>query len=70
VSSSIFVWGSLPHLPLHCYNKESLVSIGNTLGKYIDKLDPKGGMFSCVDICIYINLKKGLPEAITLSLDN
>ena len=30
------VWVRLPHLPLHCWSSNSLESIGNILGEYID----------------------------------
>jgi hypothetical protein len=31
----------LPNLPIHCWNSTSLQAIGNGLGHYIDKADPK-----------------------------
>ena len=59
----------LPHLPLHCWNDEDFREIGNTLGKYVDKLDPKAPMFSCARICVEVDLEKGLPKAVNLSID-
>ena len=67
--SSIPVWVKLPHLPLHCWNDEYLKAIGNTLKKYIDKSEPKPPMFSCARICVEVDLEKGLPEAINLSMN-
>ena len=61
------VWVRLPHLPLHCWNPKSLESIGNTLGKYIDKADRKE-QYSCAIICVEFYLEVGLPEAIQLKV--
>lgn len=44
-------------------------AIGNSLGNYIDKSDPKW-MFACVFIHIEVNLEKGLPKEKSISLDN
>jgi hypothetical protein len=33
VPLAIPVWVHLPHLPIHCWNPNSLYSVGNTLGK-------------------------------------
>ena len=63
------VWVKLPHLPLHCWNDEDFRAIGNTLGKYIDKSKPKAPMFSCARICVKVDIEKGLPESINLSID-
>jgi len=62
------VWVRLPHLPLHLWGIESLEDIGNKLGRYLDKADPKGDQYTCARICVEVNLEKGLPEAIKLSL--
>ena len=59
--SSIPFWFKLPHLSLQCWNDEGLKTIGNSLGKYIDKSDPKPPMFSCSRICVEVHLDKGLP---------
>jgi hypothetical protein len=67
VPSVVPVWVRLPHLPLHCWNPKSLESIGNTLGKYIDKADRKE-QYSCARICIEVDLEVGLPEAIQLKV--
>jgi hypothetical protein len=64
------VWGRLPHLPLHLWGTRSLEDIGNKLGLFLDRAEPKGDQFTCARICVEVNLKKGLPEAIKLSLGN
>ena len=61
------VWVRLPNLPAHCWNSESLEKIGNGLGRYIDKADPKG-QYSCARICVEVDLEAGIPEAIKISV--
>ena len=39
------------------------------MGKYVDKYEPKPPMFSCARICIEVDLEKGLPKSIILSID-
>ena len=63
------VWVHLPYIPLHCWNDEALQAIGNTLGKYIDKVEPKGPLFSCARICVKVDLDKGLLEEVNLFMD-
>ena len=41
VPFAVPVWVRLPFLPLHCWNTESLVKIGNKLDKYIDQAERK-----------------------------
>jgi hypothetical protein len=67
VPSVVLVWVCLPHLPLHCWNPKSLEAIGNTLGKYINKDDRKE-QYSCVRICVEVDLEVGLPKAIQLKV--
>ena len=67
VLSAVPVWVRLPHLPLHCWNFDSLEAIGSTLGKYIDKADRKD-QFSYARICVEVDLEIGLPEAINLTV--
>jgi len=67
---SIPVWVWLSHLPIHCWNDKTLKCIGDTLRKYIDKTTPKEGIFSCAKICVEVDLEKGLPKVILLTLDN
>lgn len=68
---SIFpVWVKLPHIPLHCWDEYTLRNVGNALGKYIDRATIKDSMYACDRICIEVDLEKGIPEAIQLSVDN
>ena len=69
IPKAVLVWAKLPRIPLHYWNDEDFCSIGNTLGKYINKLEPKAPMFSCARICVEVYLEKGLPNAINLSID-
>jgi len=40
------------------------------LGTDIDKVKPRDGIFTCVQICVEVSLEKGIPEEIQLSLDD
>jgi hypothetical protein len=70
IPSAVPVWVRLPHLPFHCWGDEVLKSIGDTLGKYIDREEPRSSLYSCARICVEVDLEKGLPEAIKLKLDD
>lgn len=61
------VWVRLPHLPLHCWSQNSLQSIRNALGRYIDQA-PRKDQYSCAQIYVEVNLEIGLPKAIKLSV--
>ena len=65
VSSDVPIWVRLPHLPLHCWNLESLEIIGNNLGKFIDR-DERKYQYACTRICVEVDLEIGLPKAIQL----
>eukprot|EP00253_Pinus_taeda_P005679 PITA_05679 len=65
VPTAVPVWVRLPHLPLHCWSQNSLQSIGNALGRYIDQA-PRNDQYSCARICVEVDLEVGLPEAIKL----
>jgi len=67
---AVHVWVRLSFLPLHCWNDETLRNIGNSLGKYIDRVEPREGLQACARICVEVDLEKGLSEAIQLTLDN
>ena len=67
VPSAVPIWVRLPHLPLHCWNSESLEAIGNKLEKYIDREERKD-KYSCARICVEVDLEIGLPEAIKLNV--
>ena len=69
VPSVLPVWVRLPHLPLHCWNPGSLEEIGNTLGKYIDRIERRD-QFTCVRICVEVELDVGLIESINLSVED
>ena len=60
VPSAVPVWVRLPHLPLHYWNSDSLVAIGNKLGNYIDKAE-QTDQYSCARICVEVDLEIGLP---------
>jgi len=44
--------------------------MGNSLGQYIDGAKPKENIFSCVRICIELDMEKGIPEVVLITLDN
>ena len=67
VPKEVPVWVRLPNLPIHCWNTEVLEKIGNGLGRYIDKADPKG-QYTCARFCVEVDLEESLPEAIKLSI--
>jgi hypothetical protein len=70
IPSAVPVWVCLPFLPLHCWNDETLRSIGNTLGRFIDHVEPREGLLrACAWICGGRS-RKGFLEAIQLTLDN
>ena len=51
VPSVVPVWVMLPHLPLHCWNLESLEAIGNTLGKYIERAERREKIYLYSNLC-------------------
>jgi hypothetical protein len=67
IPKDVPVWVRLPNLPIHCWNPASLQAIGNGLGHYIDKADPKD-QYSCARICVEVDLEVGLPEAVNLKV--
>lgn len=69
VPSDVPVWVRLPYIPLHCWGDESIKTIGNTVGSYIDRCEPKDNMHACARICVEVDLRKGLPEAIKIKVD-
>jgi len=64
VPNVVPVWVTLPHLPLHCWEDKLVKAIGNVVGKYIDRCEPKKYMHACAMIYVEVDLGKGLPEAI------
>jgi len=69
VPNAVPVWVRLPHLPLHCWGDDLVKAIGNVVGKYIDRCEPKDNMHACARICVEFDLGKGLPEAIRIKFD-
>lgn len=67
IPNEVPVWVHLPNLLVHFWNFQSLEKIGNALGHFIDKVEPKG-QYSCVRICVEVDLEAGLPEAIKLTI--
>jgi len=67
--NAFFLWVFLPYLPLHYWNDETIQNIGNTLGKYIDRVEPKDGLQACTWICAEVDLEKGIPKPINITLD-
>ena len=67
VPKAVSVWVHLPNLSIHCWTPSSLQTIGNGLGKYIDKANPKD-QYSCAKIRVEVDLEVGLPEAIKLTV--
>jgi hypothetical protein len=67
IPKDVPVWVRLPNLPIHCWNSPSLQEIGNGLGHYIDKADPKD-QYSCARICVEVDLEVGLSEVVKLKV--
>jgi hypothetical protein len=67
VPKDVPVWVRLPNLSIHCWNPTSLQAIGNGLGRYIDRAEPRD-QYSCARICVEVDLEVGLPEAIKLKV--
>lgn len=68
VPKAVPVWVCLPNLPVHCWVEDSLRSIGNGLGKYIDHTAPKDQL-SVARVCVEVDLEAGLPEAVKLTIN-
>jgi hypothetical protein len=49
-----------PHFPFHYWGDEVLKIIGDALGKYIDREEPRSILYSYARICIEVDLEKGL----------
>ena len=65
----ILVWVKLSHLPLHYLGDDDPKAIQNTLGKFIDRAEPKPPIFSCAKICVEVDLAKGFSEEINLTME-
>ena len=64
-----FQFGSSSHIFHHCWGDESVKAIGNAVGKYIDRFEPRENMHACARICVEVDLGKGLREAIKIKVD-
>jgi hypothetical protein len=40
----VHFWVHIPFLSLHCWNDETMRSKGNTLGRFIDRSEPREGI--------------------------
>jgi hypothetical protein len=69
IPSIVPIWVRLPFLPLHSWNDETIKNIGNALGRFIDRVEPRDGLQSCARLCVEVDLEKGLPKEIHLILD-
>lgn len=69
VPSVVPVSVRLPYLPLHCWGDESVSAIGNVVGNYIDRCEPKVNIHACARICVEVDLGKGLPKAVKMKVD-
>ena len=70
IPSTITMWVRILFLPLHCSNDETLKNIGNKMGRYIDRVESWDGLQSYACLYVEVDLEKGLPKAIQLTLDN
>ena len=70
LSNVVLVWVRLPHLPLHCWGDDLVREIGNAIGNFIDRSEPKEKMQACARIRVEVDLGKGLSEEIKLKVDN
>lgn len=70
IPSEIFVWMKLLQLPLSCWSDDCLKAIRNQVGKYLDRVELKGSQFTCVKIYVEVDMEKGLPSKINLSLSD
>jgi hypothetical protein len=63
----VSVWIKLSHIPLACWGDDHVQAIGNTLGKYVERVIPKGKQFSCAQIFVEVDIEEGLPSKIHLT---
>lgn len=62
VLSAVQVWVCLPDLPLHCWNDDAFGCIGNSIGCYIDRVEPKENIFSLQEFVLRLTWKKESPK--------
>lgn len=68
ISMTIPIQVKLPCLPLSLWSDDQLRAVGNRVGKYLDRDDPKGSQFASSKTCVQVDLEKGLPLEIMLTL--
>jgi hypothetical protein len=56
IPSAVPIWVRLPFLPLHYWNNETIRNIGNTLGKYIDRVEPREGLQAFTRLCVEVDI--------------
>lgn len=66
------VWVRLHGLPLHFWHQKVLIAIGNSLGKFLKMDEDRAirGIFTFAKICVEVDLSEGLPDHITLNINN
>lgn len=71
-SSLVLVWFSLPSLPIHLFDKYSLFSIVNPLGKpiFIDAATANLSRPSVARICVEVDLLRPLPSWVWIGTEN
>lgn len=72
VVSTTPVWVRLHNLPLHFWHRKVLITIGNSLGKFLKVDEDRAirGIFTFARICVEVDLSQGLPDHITLNFNN
>ena len=60
VPKAVSVWVLPPNLSIHCWTPSSLQTIGDRMGKFIDKENPKEN-YLCARICMEFDLEAGMP---------
>jgi len=68
IPSAVPVSVRFPFLPLHYWNEKTLKHIGNALGRFIDRAEQRDGIQSRACLCVEVDMEKGLPEEIQLTL--
>lgn len=57
-------------MSLHYWGDNVVRGIGNEIRKFIDKYESKYGIQECTQICVNVDLRKGLPKVVKLEVDN
>lgn len=67
IPNTIPICARVPQLQVSCWSDDCVCEIRNGLGKYMNRVEPKGFQFSCAKACIEVDLEKGLPLEINLT---